>query len=298
MPGMHRRRFVVTALAGALARPGPAASQPATREHWAVIVGISTYDNSGIPPARHAVADAEAIYEALVSAGLEPDNVVLLTDRTDRKPTLRNILWALGTFLARVARKDDTVVIYFAGHGGVEADPRGLERDGLSKYLVPRDADPEDLYSTALPMDRLHTVFSRLEAEHVIVFLDASYSGAADDRTFGAKMVPRGAVDTLFLERLTRTKGRAIVAASRPGEVAVALGELGHGLFTHYLLEGLGGAADADGDGTVSLQELYEYVAPRVTRKARSVGARQHPTMNGELDGTMPLIRLRRRPAP
>ena len=42
---------------------------------------------------------------------------MLLTDTSERKPTLRNIRYALGTFLARSARKHDTVVIFFAGHG-------------------------------------------------------------------------------------------------------------------------------------------------------------------------------------
>ena len=80
-------------------------------------------------------------------------SVVLLTDRAERKPTLRNIKWALGTFLTRSAKKGDTVLVFFAGHGVPEVDPRGVERDGLAKYLAPADVDPDDLYSTGLPMD-------------------------------------------------------------------------------------------------------------------------------------------------
>ena len=104
--------------------------------------------------------------------------MLLLTDRAERKPTLRNIKYALGTFLARSAGKDDTVIVYFAGHGAPEIDPRGVEKDGLAKYLIPSDADPDDLFSTALPMDDLQTIFDRIEAERVVAFLDACYSGA------------------------------------------------------------------------------------------------------------------------
>jgi len=82
-------------------------------------------------------------------------NVLLLTDRTERKPSLRNLRYALGTFLARSARKDDTVLIYFAGHGAPETDLQGAEKDGLAKYLIPSDADPDDLYASALPMDEI-----------------------------------------------------------------------------------------------------------------------------------------------
>jgi uncharacterized caspase-like protein len=170
-----------------------------------------------------------------------------------------------------------------------------VERDGLAKYLIPSDADPEDLFSTALPMDDLQTIFARIEAERVVVFLDACYSGAAGGRTFAARRTRAGAVDDLFLERLTRSKGRAIVTAARPAEVSVELPELGHGIFTYYLTEGLRGAGDLNRDGIVTLQELYEYVEQQVVRKARAVGGNQHPVMKGEIEGILPLTKVRAR---
>ena len=275
--------------------PAPPAA-PVTRNAYAVVIGVGRYDSHAIPALRYSVADAEAMSEVLVtSGGFKKDNVLLLTDRSERKPTLRNIKYALGTFLARAAAKDDTVVVYFAGHGAPEVDPRGVERDGLAKYLIPSDADPEDLFSTALPMDDLQTIFARIEAERVVVFLDACYSGAAGGRTFAARKTRATAVDDLFLERLTRSRGRAIVTASRPAEVSVELPELGHGIFTYFLTEGLRGAGDLNRDGIVSLQELYEYVAQQVVRKSRAVGGNQHPMMKGELEGILPLTKVRTR---
>jgi uncharacterized caspase-like protein len=242
------------------------------------------------------VPDAEAIAEILISsAGFKNEHVLLLTDKTPKPPTLRNIKWALGTFLARSAGKEDTVLIFFAGHGAPEVDPRGIEGDGLAKYLVPTDADPDDLFSTALPMDDLQNIFGRIEAERMVVFLDACYSGAAGGRTFASRKTRAGTVDDLFLERLTRSKGRAIVTASRPAEVSVELPELGHGIFTYYLTEGLKGAGDLNRDGIVSLQELYEYVEQQVVRKSRAVGGNQHPVMKGEMEGVLPLTKVRGR---
>jgi hypothetical protein len=273
----------------------PAPARP-SRDAYAVIIGVGRYDNVGIPPLRYSVADAEAMHKVLTESGeFKKDNVLLLTDRSDRKPTLRNIKYALGTFLARAAQKNDTVVVFFAGHGAPEVDPRGIERDGLAKYLIPSDADPDDLFSTALPMDDLQTIFARIEAERVVVFLDACYSGAAGGRTFAARRTRATAVDDLFLERLTRSRGRAIVTASKPAEVSVELPELGHGIFTYYLTEGLRGAGDLNRDGIVSLQELYEYVEQQVVRKSRAVGGNQHPMMKGELEGILPLTRVRAR---
>jgi uncharacterized caspase-like protein len=257
---------------------------------------VGTHDSGDIPKLRYAVPDAESIYQVLIGpGGFKKEHILLMTDKTERKPTFRNIRWALGTFLSRSARKDDTVVIFFAGHGAPESDPRGLERDGLAKYLIPSDADPEDLYSTAFPMDELQTIFGRIEAERVVAFLDTCYSGAAGGRTFLAKRTRSSQVDDLFLERLTRSKGRAIITASRPAEVSMELPELGHGVFTYYLLAGLNGAADLNGDGIVTLQELYEYVEQQVTQKSRSVGGNQHPVMKGELEGVLPLVKVKGR---
>ena len=134
--------------------------------------------------------------------------------------------------------------VFFAGHGAPEVDPRGLERDGIAKYLIPIDADLDDLYATALPMDELSTIFTRIEAERIVVLLDAATAGRRG-RTFTAKRTRATNLDDLFLERLTRAKGRAIVSAARPNEVSLELAELGHGLFTHYVLEGLKGAPTA-----------------------------------------------------
>jgi hypothetical protein len=276
------------------APPAPPPLPPSTQ--WAVIIGVGGYESSAVPKLRYPVADADAVYQTLIaSGGFKKENILLLTDKTERKPTLRNIKWALGTFLARSAHKNDLVVIYFAGHGASEVDQRGIERDGLSKYLVPVDADPDDLYSTALPMDEMQNVLARIEAERVTVFLDACYSGAAGGRTFASTKTRNVSVDDIFLDRLTRSKGRAIVTASRPSELSIELAELGHGVFTYYLVRGLQGYADNNRDGIVSLQELYEYLAQEVSRKSRAVGGNQHPMMKGELEGILPLTKTGKR---
>jgi len=279
----------------AVATPTPLPAPKLAPDRWAVVIGVGRYESPDIPKLRYTVPDAEAIYQVLTGpAGFKKEHVLLLTDKTERKPTLRNIKWALGTFLSRSAKKDDTVLIYFAGHGAPEVDSRGVERDGFSKYLVPTDAEPDDLFSSALPMDDIQTIFARIEAERVVVFLDSCYSGAAGGRTFASKKTRSGHLDDLFLERLARSKGRAILTASRPAEVSIELPELGHGIFTYYLVQGLKGAGDLNRDGIVTLQELYEYIEQEVTKKSRAVGGNQHPVMKGELEGVLPLVKVGR----
>jgi hypothetical protein len=281
-------------------RPQPAGPAPTpesvpapTMDRWAVVIGVGRYERSEITPLQYTVADAEAVYESLVSRGsFRKENVLLMTDKTEKKPTLRNVKWALGTFLARSAKKDDLVVIYFSGHGAPEVDPRGIESDGLAKYLVPIDADPGDLYSTALPMEELQTIFERIEARRVVVLLDSCYSGAAGGRTFASRRTKNTRVDDLFLDRLTRSSGRVIITAARAAEVSIELPELGHGIFTHYLLQGFKGSADLDRDGIVALQELYQYLEQQVSQKSRAAGGNQHPVLKGEVEGVLPLVKV------
>jgi hypothetical protein len=261
-----------------------------TGNRWAVVVGISEYEHKRIPKLRYAASDAEAMYTYLTTrGGYAKDRVVLLTDTTPMKPTLLNIKRALGDFLARRAGRDDTVLIYFAGHGAPEIDSGGLEADGLAKYLVPQDGDPDSLYTTALPMEELQRVFTRIQAERIVTLLDTCYSGTAGGRTFSRAQVRAAGLNDQFLDRLTRSRGRVIITASGPNEVALELPELRHGLFTYYVLEGLRGKADRNGDGLVTVSELYEYVEDQVDRAARLAGGRQRPLMKGEIEGTLPL---------
>ena len=75
--------------------------------------------------------------------------------------------------------------------------------------------------------------------------------------------------------------------------MSIELPELGHGIFTYYLVRGAARApADCNRDGIVSLQELYEYVEQQVVTKSRAVGGNQHPVMKGELEGVLPLVRV------
>jgi hypothetical protein len=271
--------------------PSPAVLLPSTiRNRWAVVIGIGDYEHPSIPKLLYARRDAEAMYRFLIADGGYPkDHVVLLTDATPEKPTLRNIQRALGDFLSRKPGRNDMVVIYFAGHGAPEVDAAGMDGDGLAKYLIPRDADPDALYGSALPMREIEYIFARIPAERVVLLLDTCYSGTAGGRTFARQQVRGRGVSEQFLERLTRSKGRVIMTASGANEVALELPELGHGIFTYFLLEGLGGKADRNGDGIVTVSELYEYVEEQVERKARETGGRQRPLLRGEIEGALPL---------
>jgi uncharacterized caspase-like protein len=303
-PGPNVIEVVATDKAGNVARAarnvtrGTAASVqtpvagPRIANRWAVVIGVGDYDNKSVPKLRFAESDADAMYRLLTTrAGYARENVLLLTDKAPEKPTLQNIRLALGDFLARKTTRDDMVLIYYAGLGAPEVDASSKETDGQAKYLIPRNVQPESLRRTAFAMEEMQGLVARIPAERVVLLLDTSYSGAAGGRTFVPPNARPRSVSDQFLERLAKSRGRLVITASGANEVALEPADLGHGLFTYYLLEGLSGKADRNGDGIVTVSELYPYLEDQVDRKSRAAGGRQRPVMKGEIEGTLPLSR-------
>jgi len=283
----------VTRATGASA-PTPAAG-PRIANRWAVVIGVGDYDNKSVPKLRFAESDADAMYRLLTTrAGYARENVLLLTDKAPEKPTLQNIRLALGDYLSRKTTRDDMVLIYYAGLGAPEVDASSKETDGQAKYLIPRNVQPESLRRTAFAMEEMQGLVARIPAERVVLLLDTSYGGAAGGRTFVPPNARPRSLSDQFLERLTKSRGRLVITASGANEVALEPADLGHGLFTYYLLEGLSGKADRNGDGIVTVSELYPYVEDQVDRKSRAAGGRQRPVMKGDIEGTLPLSRLGR----
>lgn len=252
---------------------------------WAVVIGISKYDK--VRPLKYADKDALAFHDYLINnVGVPEEHMTLLTND---QATLIAMKRTLGTHLKRKAGPKDTVIIYYAGHGAPETDATSPDGDGLEKYLIPYDADPQDLYTTGLPMREIETIFHRLNAERVIFITDSCYSGAIGGRTF-ATAARRAVVSDNFLTRLSKGKGRVVLTASRAGEVSEERDDLGHGVFTYYLLQGLKGKADFDADGLITVDEAYSYVSTHVPS---ATGQNQHPMKKGEVEGQLILGRVR-----
>ena len=200
----------------------------------AVVIGVDDYAH--VAKLDYALADATAVRDLLVETfDISDDRIKYLAN-----PTLREIRSALGTWLKRVSAKRDTVIVYFAGHGAAEEDESSVDSDNLSKYLLPVAAEPDDLYGTAYPMTSIAEVIRRVKADRVLFLIDACFSGSAGGRTINKPLGLRGVISTEFTERIIgQAKGRVIITASGPNQLAREDSELGHGLFTHYFLEGL-----------------------------------------------------------
>lgn len=193
----------------------------------------------------------------------------------------------LGTWLKHKAGRHDTVFIYFAGHGASMPDADSPDGDGFEKYLLPMDAEPENLYATAFPMKDVSDIFGRLKSDRVVFIVDSCFSGASGGRTMLAANGTRGALlSEDFLDRLSKGKGRVILSASRANEVSLEDVKYGggHGVFTHFLLKGLKGDADYSRDGLVDVDELHQYLSKEVPQ---ATGQSQTPVKKGEVEGTL-----------
>jgi hypothetical protein len=246
---------------------------------WAVAIGINAYPK--VPPLKFAVDDAKAFRDHLVDrAGIPPENVTLLLDEEATLGRLRSVL---GTQLKNKAGKEDMVILFFAGHGATERDVMSPDGDGLEKYLLPFDADPKDLYASALPMREIAHIFQRIRSERLVFLVDACYSGASGGRTIAAAGIRANLTDA-FLERIAGGRGTIILTASAANEVSVEKEELGHGVFTYFLLQGLEGEADVDKDGLITVDEVYGYVSKQVPQ---ATGQEQHPVKKGQVEGSL-----------
>ena len=105
-------------------------------EYYALLVGVSDYDNPAIQPLNGPKNDVKLMQQVLLKKGFEKKNIKILADGVTIKPTRHNILTAL-TDLTKTVGKGDFVYIHFSGHGSQQpAQEKSLdEPDGYDEIF-------------------------------------------------------------------------------------------------------------------------------------------------------------------
>lgn len=238
-----------------------------------LFIGIDRYQ-APINRLTCAAADARAL-GALFADTVEGD-VVELVDRDATSAAIRGALTQLQS-----ADADDLVVISFSGHG--TEDHR----------LVPVDADPDEIGTTCISLDELASLLDAVPAKNLIVFLDCCFSGGfGGSRAFAPVTARSLSEDRASVVALARGEGRVVITASGAGEPALETLALGHGLLSHYLLEGLRGPENLVQAGRISLLGLVDYVMRQVQLAAGRLSEEQTPTLYGSVEGAPTLIPL------
>jgi uncharacterized caspase-like protein len=264
------------------AAPAVAVQPAVVGTKWAVIVGISQYKDTRVAPLRYAAADARSFHDWVVSPSggrYAPSRVTLLLDA---EATGANIKKALFEWLAQ-AIEEDTVTIYFAGHGSPQSPdhPENL-------FLLPYDTQYDSVPTTGFPMWDIETALKRfIKARRVIVITDACHAGGVGQAFDIARRAGRGlnvVPMASSLQNLSRiSEGVCIISASDDNQLSQEGSQWGggHGVFTFHLLEGLKGKADYNKDGLVTLGELIPFLSEQIRRETRNA---QTPTVAGRFD--------------
>ncbi|MBY0549124.1 MAG: caspase family protein [Candidatus Obscuribacterales bacterium] len=274
----------MVASASSSSRPAPSAAQPHSidateikpstktiRDKWALVVGVSKFHDKRIPQLRYSAKDARDFRDFLVKeANFAPDHVRLLLDE---KATERRVMSELGNkFLARVAKPDDLIVLFFSTHGSsAKADIRG------KNYIVAYDSDRDDLYTTGIEMQKIvESIDDRVISGRTLLVLDACHSGAT---TNGAKAMGDGG--NFDAQELAQGSGKLVICSSQPDQISWESTRYQNGIFTRKLLEGF----RSNGKNT-KLGDAFNVLRSAVRSEAQEDhAAKQEPVLKSKWDG-------------
>jgi hypothetical protein len=237
-----------------------AAAPAGAAQRFAVIAGN---DLGGQGRARlwFAERDADRVAAAVRELGdFSEKNVVVLRGKSADE--VRAAVAALESRIlqAKAGGERTLLFFYYSGHAGAS----GLE-----------------LGASRLRFDELRALISASGADTKIAVVDACDAGRLT-QTKGASFA--NTVD--FTLPTDQVEGTAFIASSAAGEAAQESAAIGGSFFTHHFELGLRGAADADGDGQVTLAEAFRYTSVRTTSGTSATEAGpQHPTYDIRMSG-------------
>jgi uncharacterized caspase-like protein len=242
---------------------------------YALLVGVREYEHAKLPNLRYTDNDMEDLGRILEQPGSGFAQVRLLTTtrgkvRPADAPTAANIRTALATLL-RKPIKHDLVLLALAGHG-VKATVRGRDE----AFFCPSDARPTDPASM-LNFRDLFRDLGDSGAGANLLLVDACRGFS---NRFDADLMPRP------------SRGVAALFSCSSGQLAFEINKLRHGIFFHYVIEGLKGKAKNE-EGKVTWDSLTTYVTDQVSRQAPLLiggGARQTPHQTRNLTGDAPVL--------
>lgn len=241
----------------------------------ALLVGVANYQKISILPAAilNDVNDVAATLKSPNYCAYAPSNVVTLLDEN---ATRAAVLKSLDELAARAA-PDDTVCVFFSGHGAVVGSPGNED-----SVLVTVDSDLADIERTSISSDELAIALAQIKAKRLLVFIDACHAGGAaisKSLTDGkGHELKSGYTENIFA-KLAVGSGRALMASCRADEVSAVLTGARNSVFTTVLLAGLRGAADKSCSGFIKVFDLFDYVSKEVPKL---IPDDQHPIFKAD----------------
>ena len=165
---------------------------------YALVIGITKYGHSQEPDddkkleannfrnLKFAAKDAENFFDFLITHGFIPDNVTPLYNEHATRANIRSAFKKLMAACKAPDAKQPLVIVYFSGHGWADDDDKC--------YLVPHEAQRDQLFETAIAHQEFNSLLEEVSTNKLVVFLDACHAGAFGGvETEGAKGEAAGA---------------------------------------------------------------------------------------------------------
>lgn len=251
--------------------------------HYALLIGVDDYHDPffhSLPQTTHDVVGLENL---LMQFGYTVLALHCHQQDPKRKPTKANIDAALNKISHEVRPYDgknpgDLLLVHFGGHGEIGSDGKA--------YIIPSDNRKSMLAETAIDLEAFKKKIVEINAQAKILFLDTCHAGIERVREAGG-MSPQFERH-IFME----AEGTATLAACMRHEMAYNHENSSHGVFTHYLLEGLNGKAAQKGKRFITFDDLKNYVTDEVKTWAEARRKKQTPNAISHLMGDLPLVEL------
>lgn len=246
---------------------------------WVLLIGVNEYQDTTFPSLKYAAIDCHGIGKALAAA-TEPfphKEFLIHHDLVAQTPRLATVESSLHRVVTE-AKVQDTILIYFSGHGVVEPIHQGRGyANGQQTILCLYDTDREQLLTTGLPIQTVLDMLRHCAAHSQLLWLDACHSGnmrsleqssrakmeVARDRqsVAGGGQIRLNPTTQLLasLRQAVNNHGFYALLSCDEGQQSWEFPDLGHGVFSYYLMLGLGGEA-ADAQGIIDADGLYRYV--------------------------------------
>jgi len=232
----------------------------------ALLIGVSEY-KPGLNSLPAAVRDIEAMEGVLQ----HPDFGAFDEIRRLPNPGLLAMRSAIAELFGD-RDTDDLVLLYFSGHGVT---------DEYGKFFLTNcDTQKKGRLNKATVVEAgfVHDLMENCDSERQVIILDCCHSGA-----FPEGMKARDAGSTIDFEQQLGGRGRIVLTSSAATEYSFEREGEDLAIYTRYLVEGIQtGAADLDGDGAVSVNELHDYVREKVRKAAPAMQPERYIFQDGE----------------
>lgn len=248
------------------------------QNRYALFIGTNYKGNTAkIPELNLCEADATFLKEKIQKKGNFKDIKVLLGSMVTRE-NVKNAISQLG----KVVGKEDSVFLYFSGHGMYMKDAKA--KNGMRNYLICYDRPH-------ISDEELNEFLTDIKSQKTVLVMDCCYSGGIAKKgknTRGAAEIPiaqgndgvvrQNAEDYFFQDK-------AVISSSDDDQTSIEVGgTINHGIFTYNFGNALE-KGDLNKDSVVTALEAFFVAKEETVKMARQFNHEQTPQVSGNAAG-------------